>query len=399
MNSNFFWRSSLPIIVAMWICTSLAAGQTLPPKPPPDCVHAVTQNFPTTGTPVSTWTICWREVQPGNPKDPNGLVIGPVFFKKSPSSPDVLIIYDMRISEIFVPYHDGNRYYDISDIQPSFVALSSADCPQSQGVLLNADVCKEVHDRGLMWKDPNTYASRRGEELKLWCMLQAVNYLYIEEYTFRDDGVIMGRMAATGQNLGSGEQEVAHSHSPFWRIDIDLDGVTNSVAHLKHIEDITNPAGTAMDTSTTITTEEGFTWDARTHDMMEISHAAFKNAQNNLSTYHLVPLVTGGGLTQDYEKFTQNDFWVTPYDPNQLEARYLDIYVQQHRSVANTDIVAWFKSSLHHHPRDEDGVFNNGNFIGVTDTMWTGFMLMPNDLFDCSPFYPLIPSCPPLPGT
>jgi primary-amine oxidase len=394
MKRNALWSHCIATITLVWIATSLAAGQAVAPKPVEDCINTITQSFPTTGTPVTTWTICWREVA-GNDSlhNPNGLVLGPVFFQKAQGAPEVYMIYDMRISEIFVPYHSGSpRYYDLSDFNFVLMPLTTTDCPAGQGTLVSPDVCMEVRDRGLMWKDPYTFASHRGQELKLWGIIDADNYLYVEEYTFRDDGVILGRFGATGQNLPGSEHE-AHSHSPFWRIDMDLDGPTNSTSHLQHLEDINNPQGTATDPSYSISTEEGFTWDARTHDAMEISNSAFENAQGDLSTYHLVAQPTGGGLTQDYETFTQNDFWVTPYDPGQFAARHLaDTYVPQQRSVANTDIVAWFKGSLHHHPRDEDGVFSNGTFIGVTDTMWTGFMLMPNDLFDCSPLYH--PTCP-----
>jgi len=101
-----------------------------------------------------------------------------------------------------------------------------------------------------------------------------------------------------------------------------------------------------------------------------------------------VPLVTGGGLTQHKEPFTQNDFWVTPYTPGQFAARRLPKYVVSTPSLASGDIVAWYKGSLHHMPRTEDGVYNGGsNWVGTAHVMWAGFMLMPHDLFNCSPFY------------
>ena len=380
MKSNFLQCYLISVALLGVALTSSAAGQT-DKAIATVCQHTITQNFPTTGTPVTTWTICWND----NPR----LSVGPVYFRKSPSSPNVLILFDLRLSEIFVPYHPGTpRFYDLSDFNFGLTQLSTTDCPASQGgTILNGDVCEEVHDRGLMWKDPFTLASRRGEELKLWAIIDADNYLYVDEYAFRDDGFIVANFGATGQVLG-GDETVAHSHSPFWRIDIDLNGTTNSANHLQHIEDINDPSGKASDPSFAILTEQGFTWDARTHDAMVISNSTFKNAQNHLSTYHLVAQPTGGGLTQDFEKFTQNDFWVTTYDPTETKARNLPTYVAEGASVVNTDIVAWYKGSLHHHPRDEDGVFNSQNtFVGITDVMWTGFLLMPNDLFDCSPFY------------
>lgn len=391
MNRNSFLRHCMAITVLVWAAGISAAGQTT--KPVEDCIHSITQSFPASPpagpSQVTTWTICWREVAGSDSlHDPNGLVIGPVFFQKAAGAPQVFMIYDMRISEFFIPYHSGMpRFYDLSDFNFTLMPLTTTDCPASQGgTLVSPNVCKQVRDRGLMWKDPNTLASHRGEELVLWGIIDAANYLYIEEYTFRDDGTILGRYLATGQNLPGSEQE-AHNHNVFWRIDMDLNGAVNDTAHLKHVEDVTNSAGTATDTSTPISIEQGFPWAPQTHDALEISNSTFKNAQNHLSTYHLIAQPTGGGITHDFEQFTQNEFWVTPYDPAQFAARRLVTYVNQGRSVATTDIVAWVHSSLHHHPRDEDGVFSNGSFIGVTDTMSTGFMLMPNDLFDCSPLY------------
>lgn len=384
MKSNFLWRYLISVALLGAALTSSAAGQT-DKSLGVVCPHTITQSFPTTGTPVTTWTICWND----NPR----LSVGPVYFRKSPGAPSVLVVWDLRLSEIFVPYHAGTpRFYDLSDFNFGLTQITTTDCPASQGgTILNGDVCEEVHDRGLMWKDPNTFASRRGEELKLWAVIDAANYLYVDQYAFRDDGFIVANFGATGQIFNND----AHSHSPFWRIDIDLDGPTNSANHMQHIEDISDPSGKATDPSFAILTEQGFTWDARTHDAMVISNSSFKNAQGHLSTYHLVAQPTGGGLTQDFETFTQNDFWVTTYDATETKARKLPTYVAEGASVVNTDIVAWYKGSLHHHPRDEDGVNGASGFVGVTDVMWTGFLLMPNDLFDCSPLYPVPPSCPP----
>ena len=144
-------------------------------------------------------------------------------------------------------------------------------------------------------------------------------------------------------------------------------------------------AGTANDTTTPIAVAEGFTWSPRTHDAVEITNPAFKNARGHLSSYQLLPLATGGGLTRHFETFTRNEFWITPYNPGQFAAKNLPTYIAGGQPVTNRDIVVWYKGSLHHHPRDEDGVFDHNNFwIGTAHVMWTGFMLIPHDLFDCS---------------
>jgi hypothetical protein len=157
------------------------------------CPNAITQNFPTSGPAETTWLICWREVA-GNDSvaNPNGLVIGPVYFRKSPSAPFIRILWDMRVSDYFVPYHPGSpRYYDLSIYNFVLTGVTAQDCPAIVGgALLTTHVCKEVHDRGLMWKDFS--GVRRGEELVLWGAIDADNYRYIQRYVFRDDGTIGG---------------------------------------------------------------------------------------------------------------------------------------------------------------------------------------------------------------
>ena len=77
--------------------------------------------------------------------------------------------------------------------------------------------------------------------------------------------------------------------------------------------------------------------------------------------------------------------WVTRYKWNEMDARNLPTYISPAESVANTDIVLWYRGSMHHHPRDEDGEFIGNAWSGEAHVMWTGFMLMPFNLFDRTP--------------
>lgn len=353
------------------------------------CPNLIIQHFPTSGPVRTTWQICWREVAGTDSlRDPNGLVIGPVYFRTSPRAPYIKVIHDMRVSDYFVPYHPGSpRFYDLSYYNFQLTNVSAADCPPSVGgTLLSPKVCKEVHDRGLMWKD---YAGvRRGEELVLWGAINAANYRYIQEYRFRDDGFIIGRTGATAQNL-PGMETVTHTHGAYWRIDMDLGGITpNNVAHLTHNEPFLL-FGAAVDNSAAVNTGQGFAWNARGHDTLAVSNPNLKNRRGNLSSYHLVEQVTGGGIAAHVEPFTRNDLWVTRYSGAQFAASKLPTYTGT--NVANSDVVLWIKTPIHHMPRDEDGLTGTGSVNGTADVMWTGFALIPHNLFSCSPFYP---NCP-----
>jgi hypothetical protein len=100
-----------------------------------------------------------------------------------------------RCNAVFVPYHAGSpRYYDLSGFNFQLTTVTANDCPASVGgALLSSHVCKEVHDRGLMWKDSS--GVRRGQELVLWGSIDADNYRYIQEYTFATMAPLSGGWA------------------------------------------------------------------------------------------------------------------------------------------------------------------------------------------------------------
>ena len=82
------------------------------------------------------------------------------------------------------------------------------------------------------------------------------------------------------------------------------------------------------------------------------------------------------------------NFGVTPYQAGQFAAKNLPSYIVGSPAVTNRDIVLWYKGSLHHRPRDEDGIYDHvGMWRGTAHLMWTGFMIVPHDVFDCAPFY------------
>lgn len=346
--------------------------------------YLVDQQFPTSGAMETRWRLCWQ------PVTGSGLVITAAFFQKSPSSPLIRVFWDARVAEIFVPYHTGSpRYLDVKQFGFALYPLNTNDCPASKGGTLigfGNEVCKEVRDRGLAWKDDNNV--RRGEELSLWGTLDAGNYNYLIEWIFRDDGVVIGRVGATAQNLGS-QPYVAHMHGPIWRLDVDLNGFPNDSAYLgKHKENL--PLSTATDSMSMISTESGLEWKAEEYTSLHIQDSTLKNANGKPSAYHLMPMRYGTPRHQ--ENYTKNDFWVTRYKPSEIAADPLPSYISPPQIVSNTDIVVWYYGGAHHLVRDEDGhVINDNGFpvwTGETHIMWNGFMLMPHNLFDRTPLCP-----------
>jgi Cu2+-containing amine oxidase len=357
---------------------ALLNAQTPAPWMPCSGINLVDQAFPTVGPEQTHWRLCWEAV----PRQ--GLLIHWAFFRTAPTAKWIRIFWDARISDILVPYHPGGpRFLDMSGFMFPMTTVSAADCPATVGgTTLGSNVCKEVHDRGIMWKDDAQV--RRGQELVLWGALDAANYNYIIEWTFRDDGVVLGRAGATAVNLGSMPHE-PHMHNPIWRLDVDLDGFWgDSVEFGTHTETIAGLSAT--DTEPVIATEDSRDWDPHSFNELHIGDATLKNGKGDATQLQLIALPTGG-LSRHQEDFAHHDFWVSHYDGSQMWASNLVSYITPPEPVSNADIVVWYKGSIHHHPRDEDGETVNGTWRGEALAMWTGWMLKPHNLFDRTPFY------------
>lgn len=370
--------SGVALLLLAGAPSALAQAPTPAPWMPCSGANLVDQSFPTAGPEQTHWRFCW-EAAPGS-----GLIIHWAFFRKAPSSKWLWIFWDARVSQIFVPYHSGwPRYYDVDYLFP-LTAIGPKDCPAVVGgKVFGGNVCEEVHDRGLAWKSDSNV--RRGQEVVLWGALAAANYNYVIEWTFRDDGVVLGRVGATSANLPSAPLE-AHVHNPIWRLDIDLDGWPNDEVYLgTHTEPL--PGLAATDSEVLVPVEAGLEWDPHAFNSLDVFDKFLTNGRGDRTSYMLMPLPTAG-LSRHNEDFTQKDFWVTHYDPSEMDAAYLSSYITPPEPVVDTDIVVWYKGSIHHHPRDEDGQIVAGTWNGVALVMWTGFMLKPNNLFDTTPLYP-----------
>src|SRR5216684_6615262 len=169
---------TLAVFLGFCFCllAPLANAQVPPPSMPCSGANLVDQKFPTVGPEVTHWRLCWQTVAG------NGLLIHWAYFRTAPSAPWRFILWDGRVSEIFVPYHTGSpRYYDVG-FNFGLTSIGNADCPPNLGgTVLAGNVCKEVRDRGLSWKADNQVY--RGEELVLWSALAAANYNYVMEWT------------------------------------------------------------------------------------------------------------------------------------------------------------------------------------------------------------------------
>lgn len=351
--------------IASWLGAPGASSAAPCPSP-----VVVEQGFPTSGPEETRWSVSICDVST------YGLVIGPTSFRVRPTAAFVQVLYDARVSQIFVPYNDeGPRFYDIAGSR-GLLALGDTECPPALGTLVaNGRVCVEIKNRGLAWR--TDAGARRGEDLVVWGVIEAGNYKYMFEWTFRDDGVILGRVGATGRNLPE-EHDTPHSHTVTWRLDVDLGGPDGNSARLgRKIE----KGRYAHDFEQPIPREASLVWNDLEFNTLNIYDATLTNGQGKPTSYRLIPLRSG--TARHFEAYTQSDFWVTRAKRDkgaEVQARELPSYVDPPESVTDTDIVVWYTGSVHHIPRDEDD--------GATQLLSVGFTLMPSNLFDSSPLFP-----------
>ena len=371
-------------------CGSIAFA--LEPVTPPDSAAKAAALLPPSGEPIkqrvefksgSAWDLTV------NAMEGFGLVITGASFQKSENSHFIYVLFDGRLGEIFVPYHDGkNRFPDIQLGFPC-LTLKKEDFPGRQIIGDSKKICKDVRDY-LAWMNgegKNPPLVRYGQEVVYFSVLGAANYQYIMEWTFRDDGAVLVRAGSTGPKLplsNGGRSKLGHMHNFTWRLDIDLNGARGDSAYLtSHNEDLTVSRSTATDGKDLIEVEGGLVWNDQNFNTLLIQDSTLKNGNNppRATSYELVPL--RNGTARHTEAFLKKDFWVTRYNPSQeFFADNLPDYVRGKQPTVNQDLVIWYTGSEHHenNSRAEDN--------DTVPVLWTGFELVPNNLFNRTPFYP-----------
>jgi Cu2+-containing amine oxidase len=359
-------------------CGSIAFA--VPPVTPPDSAAKAAALGPRPAGAVDQ-TVAFRSGSRWdltvNAIDQFGLVITGASFQKTPTSQFIYVLFDGRLGEIFVPYHAGSpRYKDISGFPPpnDFRPLQLNPGKFPGQIIGGGKICKEVRDY-LAWMQDERV--RYGQEVVYFSVLGAGNYNYIMEWTFRDDGAILVRAGSTGPKIGT----VGHMHNFTWRLDIDLNGAGGDSAYLtRHLEDLTGSRSTAMDTKALISVEGSRDWNPQQFNTLVTEDSTLKNGNNRATSYELAPMRSG--TARHTEPFTKEDFWVTRYRPGNILAVNLPGYISNQQDTSNQDIVIWYTGSEHHenNSRDEDK--------DTVPVLWTGFELIPQNLFDGTPFYP-----------
>ncbi|MBL8851845.1 MAG: hypothetical protein JNG89_19390, partial [Planctomycetaceae bacterium] len=258
------------------------------------------------------WRIVWGVEQHGGRSEV--LYIREAHFQRGPGSPEIQVLGDCRLAEIFVPYNGGTRIYDISNytfplitLDPSFlgpVCVGPGVIYDREGVPRpSGPVASEVHDGQLRWIN-GANKHRRGQSIAVWSVLSAGNYRYIMLYQFRDDGVVSFRLGATAHNLFDSDGDgTTHLHTGWWRLNVVLGAAARTQVSLVELD--TSALSSAV---TLLGKESRLEWNAERFSRLRVESLVHFNAHSPSHPigYELIPMRQGNGRYLGVgEEFTQ----------------------------------------------------------------------------------------------
>jgi primary-amine oxidase len=279
---------------------------------------------------------------------------------------------------------------------------------------------------GPAWRhfEDGLLSGRPSRELVLRTAAVAGNYDYLLDWIFQQDGTIRVAVGATGivetktvKETGAhmmGEDPsklengtlvapnlvaVNHDHYFSYRLDLDVDGPNNSFMIDRLVpEHISGKARTsiwAVQSSIAKTEKDAILdIDMRHPGMWHFINPAQHGAVGYPTGYEIMPgptaisIVSPEDPAQKLGAFSEHQFWVTPYNPDELYAagtyvnsskglEGLPAWTKANRSIENTDIVGWYTLGFHHVVRLEDWP--------IMPTLWHDFLIRPVNFFDKNP--------------
>jgi primary-amine oxidase len=265
------------------------------------------------------------------------------------------------------------------------------------------------------------YEGRAEVELVMRMIAQVGNYDYVIDWVFTQRATIRVDVALTGIDAAKGvrsthlndptaaadtahgtlvaPQLVAtnHSHHFNFRLDLDIDGPTNSFAvgeiEPQRLHRRQSPRRSVWTLKEDILKhEKDLTAHHHDHARWRVFSPTRKNASGYSTGYLLESQSHDGPLLhpEDYARagFIEHPLWLTAYNPDQLFAAGdtpnqnpgrpgLPEYIKNNESVASRDIVLWHTLSHHHVPVAEDWP--------VLPRASMSFELKPANFFDHNP--------------
>jgi primary-amine oxidase len=359
------------------------------------------------------------------------------------------ILYRASLSEMLVPYADPasnwsfrNAFdegeYGLGRLTDSlevgtdaprharFVDAVFADDLGKPTVLPRAVAIYE-RDGGLLWKHFEYYSNnrtdgRRARELVVFSMVTVANYDYGFNWIFRQDGTMELQAVLTGIMLTKGVRSTSVAAEPmeghFWhmiapnlgavhhqhffnfRLDFDIDGLSNSVSEINTRALPSGPENPSLNAF--VMEETPLLREADAQRDMNLASArrwlivnpASHNALGQPAGYLIapgdnsVPYLQPDSPIRQRAGFINHHFWATAFDaaerhaageyPNQSEpGQGLPTWIAANRSLKDQDVVAWYTFGITHVPRPEEWP--------VMSATTAGFKLLPVGFFTRNP--------------
>jgi primary-amine oxidase len=280
-------------------------------------------------------------------------------------------------------------------------------------------ICVHEEDDAILWKhvDPQAGAEvRRQRRLVVSFHVTVANYEYLVYWRLYQDGNIECEVRATGimvtTHFREGRQPPYgtlvdertyapfHQHFLVARLDLDVDGVANTV-HMTETEALPtgpdNPHGLALvQRSVPLRTEaegmQDYEWSTQRAWKVVNEHAT--NALGTPTGYKLVPggafpaMIDPSSPVLARAQVIGHTLWVTPFHEDERwpcgefvvqseDDRGLPAWTAADRSIEDTDVVLWYVFGIHHIPRPEEWP------VMPVDTV--SFWLKPVGFFDRNP--------------
>ncbi|MEN3310554.1 MAG: primary-amine oxidase [Micromonosporaceae bacterium] len=359
------------------------------------------------------------------------------------------VVYRASMSEMIVPYgstsmnHWWKNAFDAGDVGLGKLANSlvfGCDC-LGEIVYLDASmvdengaattipqaICLHEEDHGILWKHADAFAGtaevRRSRRMVVSYIATVGNYEYGFFWYLYLDGSIQAEVKLTGiiqtQAVLPGTRvpyanpvtpELAgphHQHLFNFRLDMCVDGVTNSVYEVDAVPvppGPDNPYANAFTSQATLLASESaaqrMAAPERGRYWKVVNHASV-NACGEPVAYKLVPthpsapmLAHGSSAIAARAAFATRHLWVTPFDAGQRRAAGdfpnqhpggagLPAFTAADRSIVDSDVVLWHTVGATHFTRPED--------FPVMPCEYVGFTLKPFGFFDRNPALDLAP--------
>ncbi len=390
------------LVVALGI-TVFALGQSAAKGSACSALYFIDITLPTR----ARWTMCWEE------RANEGIVLYDITYTP-PGQPARLVLAQANLAQLHVPYDDnGARLHDLSDFGLGGTHLANLSADECRGGALLASngknvLCRQVSERGYAYK---YYGSQmQGYLLTLFSVSQVGAYNYIVQWNFYDNGDIEPVIGATGRlqfytdaagsshgwplDAGNTHYGLAHAHNYYWRLDFDLISAEDDLVE-ELAFDFSADRSQVSGTRLPLTTETARQVDPAHFRAWRVLDKMVANDDGHPISYQLEPDARQLFRGPDFEPFTQDELYVTRYNPCEKWVSHnptlggcadnVTGFVNG-ENIDGADVVLWYGHTFHHLPRDEDEPNMHSH--------WSSFVISPRDWTATNPLAGVTPIPP-----